>query len=190
MFLVLTIACCVALIYYWEGIKYLRSYGYPFVFLIGFLGTFSLPNPFPYVIVVFTMGSVLNPALVGVAAGLGASIGGTLFYLLGHGGYRFLPKISLLSPAANDAPSSRLSRWTSRILDWAQRRGLIAVFIMSTVLTPGFFAPIAVAMGTLRFRRRWFFLMCWTGNTVKSLAIAYCGYFGLGVLLHWLGISL
>jgi len=189
LFLVLTLISCVALIYYWEEIEYLRSYGYPFVFLIGFIGAFSLPNPFPYVIVVFTMGSVLNPALVGTAAGLGAGIGGTLFYLLGHGGYRFLPKISLLSPAANDAPSSRLSRWTSRILDWAQRRGLIAVFITSIVLIPGLFTPIAIAMGTLRFRLWKFFLTCWVGNTVKSLVIAYCGYFGLGVLLRWLGIS-
>jgi len=72
----------------------------------------------------------------------------------------FLPKISLLSPAANDAPSSRLSRWTSRILDWAQRRGLRAVFITPIVLIPGLFTPIAIAMGTLRFRLWKFFLAC------------------------------
>ncbi len=188
LFLVLTLAASVALIYYREEIKYLGGYGYPFVFLVSFLAGCSLPNPLPYIIVVFTVSSVLNPTLVGVTSGLGAGIGGTLVYLAGRGGSKFFPKIGFLSPNTGGTSASA-SRWTSRIVDWAQRRGVIIVFIMSAVFNP-IFAPVAIALGVLRFSLWKFFIMCLIGNTVKSLTIAYCGYFGLGTLLRWLGINI
>lgn len=187
LFLALTIASCVAVICYWEKIEYLRSYGYFFVFLVSFLAGCSLPNPLPYIVVVFTVSSVLNPALVGATSGLGAGVGGTLVYLAGRGGRQFFPKIGFLSPDTGGA-SGVASRWTSRIVDWAQRRGSIVVFIISAVFNP-IFAPAAIAIGALGYSLWKFFLMCWAGNTVKSLAIAYCGYFGLGTLLRWLGVS-
>lgn len=187
LFLVLTLAASVALIYYREEIKYLGGYGYPFVFLVSFLAGCSLPNPLPYIVVVFTVSSVLNPTLVGVTSGLGAGIGGTLVYLAGRGGGKFFPKIGFLSPNTGGTSAST-SRWTSRIVDWAQRRGTIVVFIMSAVFNP-LFAPTAIVLGALRFSLWKFFLMCLIGNTVKSLTIAYFGYFGLGTLLRWLGIS-
>jgi len=182
-FLALTIASCLAVICYWEKIEYLRNYGYLFVFLVSFLAGCSLPNPLPYIVVVFTISSVLNPALVGATSGLGAGVGGTLVYLAGRSGREFFPRIGFLSPDSGAA-----SRWMSRIVDWAQRRGAIVVFIISAVFNP-IFAPAAIAMGVLRYSLWKFFLMCWAGNTVKSLTIAYCGYFGLGTLLRWLGVS-
>ena len=188
LFLVLTLAFSVALIYYWEEIEYLWGYGYPFVFLVSFLAASGLPNPLPSIIVVFTISSVLNPALVGVTSGLGASIGGTLFYLAGRGGGKFFSKIGFLSPNTGGTSPSAASRWTSRIVDWAQRRGAIAAFLISTVFTP-IFAPAAIALGALRFRLWKFFILCLIGNIVKGLFIAYCGYFGLGTLLRWFGIN-
>ncbi len=187
LFLVLTLAASVALMYYWEELEYLWGYGYPFVFLVSFLAASGLPNPLPSIIVVFTLSSVLNPTLVGLTSGLGASIGGTLFYLAGRGGGKFFSKIGFLSPNTGGT-SGAASRWTSRIVNWAQRRGAISVFLISTVFTP-IFAPAAIALGVLRFSLWKFFLMCWAGNSAKGLTIAYCGYFGLGSLLRWLGIN-
>ena len=151
---------------------------------MAFVAGCSLPNPLPYVVVTFSMGSVLNPALVGITSGLGAGFGGTLVYLYGRGGRWFLPKISFLTPSTDQTASPKVSRF----LEWARRRGSIVVFIMSVMFNP-IFAPMAVAMGTLRFPVSKFFLMCLMGNTVKSLLIAYCGYFGLGTLLRWLGVG-
>ncbi len=190
LFLVLTLASSAALIYYWKELEYLWKYGYLFVFLVSFLAGCSIPNPLPYIIVIFTVSSVLDPtsvALVGVISGLGAGIGGTLVYLAGRGGGKFFSKIGFLSPSTG-GKSTFTSRWTSRITNWAQRRGTIVVFIMSVVFNP-IFAPAAIAMGVIRFPLWKFFLMCWAGNTVKSLIIAYSGYFGFGALLHWLGIN-
>lgn len=180
-----TIVACVALIYYWEYISPLQNYGYLGAFLVGFLAGSSLPLPLPYLVVTFTLGGVLNPALVGVASGLGAGIGGTLVYLFGRSGSRLLPKLGIPSPDSGQPPSPRVAR----LLDWAHRRGSIVVFLMSAMLNP-MFAPMAITMGALRFRLAKFLLWCSAGNIVKSLFIASCGYYGLGTLLRWLGINI
>jgi membrane protein DedA with SNARE-associated domain len=131
--------------------------------------------PIPYVAVVFTMGGVLNPALVGAASGLGVSVGAITIYLAGYGGHSLFRNY-------NDAIYSRM-------VEWIQRRGSIVVFIMSAVFNP-LFIPMAITLGMLRFRLWKFFVLCWAGNTVKSLAIAYAGYLGLGALLRWLGVNI
>ena len=183
----MTVASCLVVVYYWEEIKYLQNYGYPFVFIVSFLAGCSLPNPAPYIVVVFTLSTVLNPALVGAISGLAAGIGGTLIYLFGRGGRKLFPKLAILFPNTGTGTGT-VARWTSRVVDWAQRRGSIVVFLMSAVFNP-LFVPMALAMGTLRFRLLKFFFWCWVGNTVKSMLIAYCGYFGLGSLLRWFGMD-
>lgn len=181
----LTIALCFALIYYWDYISPLQNYGYLGAFFFGFIAGSSLPLPLPYLVVTFTLGGVLNPALVGIASGLGAGIGGTLVYLFGRGGRRFFPKLGPFHPDAEQTPSPRMARF----LKWAHLRGSIVVFVMSAMLNP-VFAPMAITMGAIRFRLAKFFLWCSAGNIVKSLFIAYCGYFGLGALLRWLGVDI
>ena len=211
LFLAGVIAVFVVIVYYWQEISHFQSYGYLGLVVIGLLTGFALPLPVPYMIVTFVFGGLLHPpfilpevlhaALVGAACGLGLGIGGTLLYLTGRGGRKFFPMSNVFAFAnnpSNDAlPSSRISRLLTRLLRWARiprimaiakRRGSLVVFLMSAAINP-FFAPMAIGMGALRFRLWKFFLMCWAGNTVKSLIIAYCGYLGLGTLLRWLGIS-
>lgn len=184
LFVAVTIAACFVVVYYWDYIPKLQNYGYLGAFLAGFIAGSSLPVPLPYLVVTFTFGSVLNPALVGVASGLGAGIGGTLVYLFGRGGRRLFPKMKIFSPDENRPTSPRIAK----LLDWAHRRGSLVVFIMSAMLNP-MFAPMAITMGALRFQLAKFFLWCTAGNIVKSLLIAACGYYGLGTLLRWLGIG-
>jgi len=181
----ITIAACVAIIVYWEHIEHLRNYGYIGAFLAGFIAGSSLPLPLPYIVVNFTLGSVLNPALVGVSSGLGAGIGGTLVYLLGRGGGTLLGKLGIKLPDPNN-PEQTKSRYLSRFYRWAHRRGSVVVFIMSALLNPAF-GPMAITMGALRFQWAKFLLWCTAGNIVKSMIIAYCGYLGLDVLLRWTG---
>ena len=57
---------------------------------------------------------------------------------------------------------------------------------MSALLNPAF-APMAIAMGALRFRLIKFFAMCVAGNLVKAMVISYAGYLGVGSLIRWLG---
>jgi uncharacterized membrane protein YdjX (TVP38/TMEM64 family) len=72
-------------------------------------------------------------------------------------------------------------------MKFANRRGTLAVFVLSVLPNP-FFTPMAVSMGTMRFRFAKFFFACWAGQTVKTIAIAYLGYLGLGSFLRWLGL--
>jgi membrane protein YqaA with SNARE-associated domain len=185
LFILLSVAGSFAFLYYWNEIKDFGGYGYPFVFFISLVAGSSLPIPAPYIVAVFAMAAVLNPFLVGVVAGLGAATGGLLVYLFGRGGSRILPWNS--SPRPGD--ESAIARWTQRITRWAHSRGSLIVFLMSVIFNPAF-GPIAITMGAIRFQMTRFFLLCWAGNTIKSLIIAYCGYFGMGALLRWLGVSL
>ena len=190
------IAACVVLVYHWEIIGRFQSYGYLGLFLMGLLTGFSLPMPVPYMVVTFVLGGVLHPALVGAACGLGLGIGGTLLYLTGRGGRKFFPMSKLFTmtkeDASDDKPPSLMERVLRRaripqIMDLARRRGSLVVFLMSAAINP-FFIPMAIGMGTLRFRAWKFFLMCWAGQTVKTIAIAYTGYLGLGSILRWLEV--
>lgn len=200
LFLAGVIAVFVVIVYYWQEISHFQNYGYLGLLIIGLLTGFALPLPVPYMVITFIFGGLLHPALVGASCGLGLGIGGTLLYLTGRGGRKFFPWSNVFAfannPSSDALPSSRISRLLTRLLRWARiprimdiakRRGSLVVFLMSAAINP-FFVPMAIGMGTLRFRLWKFFLMCWAGQTVKSIAIAYCGYLGLGIALRWLQI--
>jgi len=189
------IAACVFLVYNWEFIARFQTYSYLGLFFVGLVTGFTLPMPVPYMMVVFTLGGVLHPALVGASCGLGLGIGGTLLHLTGRGGRKFFPMSSVFgminNPSGEEAPPliARLFRRARipHMIALAQRRGALIVFLMSAAINP-FFAPMAVGLGALRFRLWKFFMACWAGQTVKCMAIAYCGYLGLGTILRWMEI--
>jgi len=195
------VAACIFLVYHWEFVERFRTYSYLGLFFMGLVTGFSLPMPVPYMAVVFTFGAGggLHPALVGASCGLGLGIGGTLLHLTGRGGRKFFPMSSVFGfvnqPAdGNDTPPliARLFRRfrVPHMIALARRRGVLVVFLMSAALNP-FFAPMAIGMGTFHSRRirLWkFFVMCWAGQTVKCIGLAYAGYLGLGTILRWLEI--
>ncbi len=181
----LTLGLAIAVVFYWQSFQEQASFSYLGLFLVSTVGGATVFIPVPSLAVQFTMGAVLNPAVVGATAGFGSAIGGTLIYLFGRSGRRIFHKDSFSSPKSNNI----IVRWTSRIMGWAQHRGSLVIFLMSAVLNP-FFFPMAFAIGASRYRMWKFFIMCWAGNTVKSMMIAYLGYFGLGALLRWIGIDI
>lgn len=173
------------MIRYWREIAELEQYGYLGVFGIAFIAGSSIPTPISYLLVTFTMGGILHPALVGLCGGVGAGIGGTLVFLLGRGGRRLFPGFKDLS--AEEHTRNKISnRFMLKFNQWAHKRGAIVVFVMSAMLNP-VFAPMAIAMGALRFKAIKFFIMCTAGNLLKAMVIAYAGYLGVGSLLRWLG---
>jgi len=200
LFLAGAVSAFVVIVYYWQEISRFQNYGYLGLLIIGLLTGISLPLPVPYMVAAFIFGGLLHPALVGASCGLGLGIGGTLLYLTGRGGRRFFPWSDVFAFASNPpkdvSQTSRISRLMCRILKWARiprimdiakRRGSLVVFLMSVAINP-FFIPMAIGMGTLRFRAGKFFLMCWAGQTVKSIGIAYAGYLGLGSVFRWLDV--
>jgi membrane protein YqaA with SNARE-associated domain len=184
LILLVSILGSVAFIYYWDSIKDTVHYGYIFVFLTSFIAGSPIPVLDPYYVVVFSMASVLSPLLVAIVSGLGIATGQTIAFLLGR-----LGRHSLLWGYSADTEKSRAPHWTEKTIKWAQKRGSIAVFFLSALFNP-VFTPIAIAMGALQFQVMKFFILCLAGNTLKSLFIAYLGYFGLGILLRQLGVNI
>jgi membrane protein YqaA with SNARE-associated domain len=181
IFVATTVISVVLVLRYWQFIADLRSYGYLGIFIIAFVAGSSVPSPVSYLLLTFTFGGILNPGWVGLSAGFGAGLGGTLVFLLGRGGRRFFPSLQRYS--VDERASNQLG---ARLVNLAQRRGTVVVFAMSALLNP-VFAPMAIAMGALRFRLFQFFVMCVAGNLLKAMVISYAGYLGVGTLLRWLG---
>ena len=62
------------------------NYGYTGAFFISIFGNFTVFFPVPYVITIYAFGASLNPLLLGISCGLGATIGEFSAYLIGRGG--------------------------------------------------------------------------------------------------------
>ena len=171
--MLLTISLCILAVFYWNYVRNLAQYGYLGVFIISILSGGTVVVPVPGLLVIFTLGGVLQPAIVGAIAGLGEAIGSIGIYLTGYGG----------------ESAFRNTGYTlyTKFADWVRHRGSVAVFLMSAVFNPLFYPFTAIA-GTLHFGLIRFFLLCWAGKTVKGMTVAYAGYFGLGSILRWLGI--
>ena len=173
--LAVTIALSLLIIQYRSFIDQIAEWGYFGCFFINVLtnGTFILPGF--GIVITFTLGGVLNPAIVGAVAGIGEAIGATGAYFTGYAGRGLLRE-------SNSGLYLRFS-------DLIDRHGSKAIFLVSAILSP-FFYPFAVFLGMLRFGWVRFFLATWAGRTIKSMVIAYLGYFGLRSILQWLGLDI
>ncbi len=173
--LTVTVVVCVLIIVHREYIDQVARWGYVGAFLINIAaaGTFVLPG-FSAVLS-FTLGGVLNPAIVGAVAGAGEAIGSTGVYFVGYGGGGLF--------------GDRNSRIYLRFSNAVDRHGSKAVFVLASLITP-FFYPFAIFMGMIRFGWVRFFLATWAGRTVKNMILAYLGYFGLAAILQWLGLNI
>jgi membrane protein DedA with SNARE-associated domain len=186
----LTIAFGVAAIYYKDAlmsITHIARYSLLGVFVIAFLAGSVLSItavPVPYIIVVFTLPSVLArqwgllaPVWVGLVSALGASLGQFLTFIIAYGGSHLSQRLS-----------SRIANGNgSRVMEWAKRHGSWAVFVMSAVFNP-FHLPMTMAIAVLRYPVWKFFLFSLLGNAVKSLFIAFLGYYGLSSVFNLLGL--
>ncbi len=174
---ILSIAMAVAIIYFWEDVLALGGYGYAGAFIISMMGGATILAPVPMTPMVFALGGVLNPVLVGAAAGLGEALGALVIYMTGYSGRTVLTNSS----------HGKIQAIYLRMLKWVERRGSLTLFLLSAVLNP-FFYPAGLAAGAMRFSILRYFLICWGGKTIKGMTVAFAGYWGLRGLLGMLGM--
>ena len=175
---VITLLMAIAVVYYWEVVRALEGYGYLGAFGISILGGATIIVPVPMLAVVFALGGVLTPYWVGVASGLGETIGALIIYITGHG-----------AGSAFMSSNGKLQSAYLRMMGLMERRGSLTLFLLSAVLNP-FFYPAALAAGALRFGVKKYFIICWAGKTIKGLTVAYAGFWGLRGLLKMMGVPL
>ncbi len=174
---VVTLVMAVAVVLFWKDVQKLEGYGYMGAFLISIFGGATIIVPVPMLAVVFALGGVLTPYWVGIAAGLGETLGALTIYMTGYGG----------GTALYSSEHSKIQAAYLRLMHFMERRGSLTLFLLSAVLNP-FFYPAALAAGAMRFGIQRYFLICLAGKTIKGLTVAYAGYWGLRGLLRMLGM--
>ena len=84
--LVLVTALSILILSSWELVERVGAYGYPAVFVISLLSSTTLFFPAPGLALVVSMGTTLDPMMIGLVAGLGAALGEMTAYIAGYCG--------------------------------------------------------------------------------------------------------
>lgn len=172
--LALTIAICILVVVYWEEVVKFSKYGYIGDLLISFLAGVTVFVPVPSVFVVFTLGGILNPILVGLIAGAGETLGSMVVYMTG-----------LSSAKAFHALDHGVME---KFRTWIKTRGAFSVFVMSAIFNPLFYPFTAIA-GMMHFGWWRFLILCMAGKSLKNILVACAGFFGMQALIDLLGGS-
>jgi len=154
----LAVVVSLTIVLFRDELARFERYGYPGVFFISLLGNATVILPAPSLAVVFGMGGVLNPLLVGLVAGVGEALGELTGYLAGYGGRAVIEDWKMYD---------RLERWM-------QRNGSATILVLSAIPNP-FFDLAGIAAGAMRFPLGQFLLSCWVGKTIKTIAFAFGG---------------
>lgn len=148
-----------------------EAYGYLGVFLISVMASAVIIVPIPAIAVVFGLGAVLNPWLVGLMAGLGEPIGELTAYMAGYSG-----RVAMENRG-----------FYVRLANWMERRGSLVLFLFSAIPN-WFFDIVGVAAGALRYPLWKYLLVVFLGKTLKGWLVAFAGYWTLRLLLqHFVG---
>ena len=165
--LLLVIAITVGLFLYRDKIADLGNYGYLGAFLITLVTNATIILPMPGFLLLFSLGAVFNPFLVGLSGALGGTVGEMTCYLLGYSGRGVMQNRRLY-----DKSVQRLKKW-----------GIVTVFVFAATPLP--FDVIGMVAGLLRFPFWQFFLACLLGKSLKYIGIAVAGAWGWEAVLRY-----
>lgn len=168
--LLVALSICVLIIVFREYIATLEGYGYLGAFLVPMLCCATIIVPVPGLIIVFTLGAVLNPLLVGIVSGVGGTLGETTGYLIGYGGRTAIENI----------------RWYHRIENWMRRWASITLFVLALIPNP-LFDIAGAAAGALRVPLWKFLVYGGAGRVIKHTFFAFAGAWGMEFVLRFLG---
>lgn len=142
------------------NIEDLAVYGYPGLFFIMAVSSASVLLPLPGFATVLAAGTVANPLLIALFAGLGSAVGELTGYLAGYGGKTIIEEKNI--------------RVMKKVEGWLRRHGFIALVAFAAIPNP-FFDVVGVVAGSLSYPARRFLLACILGNITKYLILAYLG---------------
>ena len=155
---VCSIGITVGIILLRDHIREFAVYGYPGIFLVTLIGNATVILPAPTYAIVFAVGGVLDPYLVGVVAGLGAALGEMTGYLAGMGGRGVIENRAIYN----------------RFEYWMRKAGWLVIFLLAALPNP-FFDVGGMVAGALRMPLYRFLIACWAGKTVRFIALGLTG---------------
>jgi membrane protein YqaA with SNARE-associated domain len=135
------------------------QFGYLGVFIISFIGSVSVIFPVPYTIVIFFLGSVLDPVFVAVSSGLGAALGEFSGYLIGYSGRRVV--------------SEERQKKMGYMVKLFDKYGPAAIFFFA--LTPLPDDLLFIPLGVMRYPFVKAFVPALLGKTLMTFILAFSG---------------
>lgn len=151
----------------------INNFSYLGVIVVSAISSASIIFPLPGFAVVFTLGSIMNPLLLGITAGVGAAIGELTGYLIGLGG----GKLILKKRAKKIAEIQNM---------FNKYRGRIVIFIFA--LTPLPFDIVGIFCGTIKYDLKKFFIALLAGKIIRFIILAYAGFYSINWITNLLGI--
>ncbi len=150
-----------------------NTYGLIGVFLIGFLSSFTLFIPSPAFFVVFFLGSVISPLPLGIAAGLGSSIGELTSYFAGYG--------------VHMAAEKHHKKFVEIEKLFQRYKAPAIIFFFSATPLP--FDVVGIFCGAVRYPVKRFYLATLAGKLVKFTFIAFAGFYGIEIVNGTFGLG-
>lgn len=139
--------------------QFALQFGYLGIFVISFIGSVSVIFPVPYTIVIYILGSVLNPFFVAISGGLGAAVGEFSGYVLGYYG--------------RVAVSKERRRKMDYMVKLFNSYGPISIFIFA--LTPLPDDLLFIPLGMMRYQFWKAFIPALLGKMLMTFILAYSG---------------
>ncbi len=159
----------VLIILHRERVSEFALLGYPGIFLVSLMGTATVLFPVPHLALIFAIGSAFNPWLVGLVGGLGDTTGEITGYLTGF------------------AFEGVAERWRlyHHFERWMERSGDLTLFLLALIPNP-LFDMASIAGGLTGYPLWRFLLVTWVGKTLKLIAFAWAGYYGVQWIQNFL----
>jgi membrane protein YqaA with SNARE-associated domain len=167
----LAVAITVVLFLYRDKVVALGNYGYLGAFLVCLISNTSIILPVPGIVVLFALGTTLNPVLVALAGAAGGTIGEITGFMAGYGGRGIVRGSGRMYTLAEN---------------WMKRWGGWAIFVFAVFPIP--ILDIAgVVAGVLRYPLWKFLLIAWPGKSLKYIILVLAGAYGWQAVLRFLG---
>ena len=158
--------------------QFALQFGYLGVFLISLVGALSIIFPIPYTLIIYLLGSVLDPLFVAVSGGLGSALGEFSGYVLGYYGRAVL--------------GEERRRKMDYMMKVFHHYGFVAIFFFA--LTPLPDDLLFIPLGIMRYRFVKAFIPALLGKMLMCFILAYSGRFSVEVIEvvfgegGWLGV--
>lgn len=159
------------------AVELLQAYGYLGAFVLGILSSFTLFLPSPAFIAVIGMAAVLDPLLLGIAAGLGSGIGEITAYIVGRGAEAAVHEKKGHMHSQVEKVSKLFKRYQPDLVIFA----FAAVPLLPVDI-------VGIFCGLVKYDWKRFLAVTVVGKIIKFVALAYVGSAALAALGPFLGI--
>jgi membrane protein YqaA with SNARE-associated domain len=144
------------------------SMGYVGVFFVGFIGSATIFLPIPSFILVFALGAMMNPWLVGISAGVGSALGELTSYALGKGSGKIIER----------KYKNRIEKYRN----WFKKDRIfpLIVFFAATPLPDDI---IGILCGIFNYDLKKFVIASIIGKCILNIALAWAGFYGVNWIM-------